>query len=359
MGSTSPAGSTGEDACHFSMAFTYELARTEYQVASDKLKKAVGPYKTARVCIRPVLRVYSSCLPLDVLTLLSSHGMVCAGCPHGSIFSAFAGNHRCPLLIPAPTFPPPLSWHLCQDAMTSAISSYTESMYEAGGGKGGSTGASNKNAPGNKKNAPGAPGQAKDNAPGAPGQATASPSEGQKWWEVLYKAQKKPTASAPAGAPAGAPGTSAPSGAPGTSARGRDGAQEQTSSRGRDAGQAGSVGTEWKVSRPDTSKQASVSTQWKVSHPVIKKDVDDAKSKEAVQQKVYKDTAKEREEQKAAQAKEVAAERKELLEEALKRIAAKEAKKKEEEKVAAHLKELQASRVHRSVTLSLSFIRCL
>jgi len=84
-----------------------------------------------------------------------------------------------------------------------------------------------------------------------------------------------------------------------------------------------------------------VSTQWKVSHPVIKKDVDDAKSKEAVQQKVYKDTAKEREEQKAAQAKEVAAERKELLEEALKRIAAKEAKKKEEEKVAAHLKELQ------------------
>ena len=32
------------------MAFTYELAREEYQVASDKLKLAIGPYKTARVC---------------------------------------------------------------------------------------------------------------------------------------------------------------------------------------------------------------------------------------------------------------------------------------------------------------------
>jgi hypothetical protein len=66
-----------------------------------------------------------------------------------------------------------------------------------------------------------------------------------------------------------------------------------------------------------------------VSDPVIKKDLDDAKTKEALQQKLYKDAAEEREEQKKEQAKEVAAERTELLEEALKRIAAKEAKKEE------------------------------
>jgi hypothetical protein len=80
-----------------------------------------------------------------------------------------------------------------------------------------------------------------------------------------------------------------------------------------------------------------------VSDPVIKKDLDDAKTKEALQQKLYKDAAKEREEQKKEQAKEVDAERKELLEEALKRIAAKEVEKEEEEKLAKHLKELAAS----------------
>jgi hypothetical protein len=188
--------------------------------------------------------------------------------------------------------------------MTNAISSYTESMYEAGGGKGGSTGMSNK------KGASGATGQATTStsetqkAPGAPG------APGQKWWEV-YKAQKKPTASLSGGAPAGPPGESS---------RGRDGSKEQASSRGRDGGH-----------------------EWKVSDPVIKKDVDDAKTKEALQQKLYKDAAKEREEQKKEQAKEVDAERKELLEEALKRIAAKEVEKEEEEKLAKHLKELAAS----------------
>jgi len=239
LGSTSPAGSTGEEACHFSMAFAYKLTREEYQIAAEKLKNAIGPFKSAR------------------------------------------------------------------DAMTNAISSYTESMYEAGGGKGGSTGMSNK------KGASGATGQATTStsetqkAPGAPG------APGQKWWEV-YKAQKKPTASLSGGAPAGPPGESS---------RGRDGSKEQASSRGRDGGH-----------------------EWKVSDPVIKKDVDDAKTKEALQQKLYKDAAKEREEQKKEQAKEVAAERKELLEEALKRIAAKEAKKEEEEKLAKHLKELAEER---------------
>ena len=183
---------------------------------------------------------------------------------------------------PVPTFLPS-RYRPCQDAMTSAISSYTESMYEAGGGKGGSTGVSNK------KDAPGAPGQANPGAPGAPGQ---------KYWEVLYKAQKKP--------------------------RGREDSEDQASPRGRDAG------GKWK-------------TEWKVSDPVIKKDLDDAKAKEAAQQKLYTDDAQKRKVLKEEQAKEVAEERKELLEEALKRIAAKEAKQEKEEELAKHLKEVAAS----------------
>ena len=166
--------------------------------------------------------------------------------------------------------------------MTSAISSYTESMYEAGGGKGASTGVINKKHPL-------APWQATPGAPGAPGQ---------KYWEVLYKAQKKP--------------------------RGREESEDQASPRGRDAG------GEWK-------------TEWKLSDPVIKKDSDDAKAKEAAQQKLYSDDAQKREVLKEEQAKEVAEERKELLEEALKRIAAKEAKKEKEEELAKHLKEVAAS----------------
>jgi hypothetical protein len=166
--------------------------------------------------------------------------------------------------------------------MTSAISSYTESMYEAGGGKGASTGVINKKHPL-------APWQATPGAPGAPGQ---------KYWEVLYKAQKKP--------------------------RGREDSEDQATPRGRNAG------GKWK-------------TEWKVSDPVIKKDLDDAKTKEAAQQKLYKDDDKKREVLKEEQAKEVAEERKELLEEALKRIAAKEAKKEKEEEFAKHLKEVAAS----------------
>ena len=68
-GSAAPAGSTGEDACAFSMAMRLEISRLDYLLAADRFKKATAPYKTAR------------------------------------------------------------------DAMTTAISSYTESMYEAGGGR--------------------------------------------------------------------------------------------------------------------------------------------------------------------------------------------------------------------------------
>jgi hypothetical protein len=191
--------------------------------------------------------------------------------------------------------------------MTNAISSYTESMYEAGGGKGGSTGVSNQ------KGAPGATstsGTRKE--AGASGASGAPGAPGQKWWEAQYKAQQKPTA----------PSSSGRDG----NSRGRDGSEDTASSRGR------------------THTQTHTHThEWKVSDPVIKKDVVDAKTKEALQQKLYKDATKEREEQKKEQAKEVAAERRELLEEALKRIAAKEAKKEEEEKLAKHLKELAAS----------------
>lgn len=360
--------------------------------------------------------------------------------------------------------------------MTNAISSYTESMYEAGGGKGGSTGMSNK------KGASGATGQATTStsetqkAPGAPG------APGQKWWEV-YKAQKKPTASLSGGAPAGPPGESS---------RGRDNSGDQTSLRGRDAGQGrsnkkgepGAPGEAVKAGAGETAGytfedllqqvqavqssvlvlpaivlkdpavksalaslqafrsslqgaegqavksidsvpivrsvfckqlqskltllakaldpykqaeaaklnvaylvtqlEATTSTSETQMVPgasgdlVIKKDVDDAKTKEAVQQKLYKewttewkksnrankilkdvddaktrgdaqqklykDAAKGREEPtKKEEAQEVAEERRELLEEALKRIAAKEAKKKEEEESAKHLRELTAS----------------
>ena len=195
--------------------------------------------------------------------------------------------------------------------MTNAISSYTESMYEAGGGKGGSTGVSNqKGAPGATSTSETRKEAGASGAPGAPG------AHGQKWWEAQYKAQQKPTA----------PSSNGRDG----NSRGRDGSEDTASSRGRDAGH--------------THTHTHTHThEWKVSDPVIKKDLDDAKTKEALQQKLYKDAAKEREEQKKEQAKEVAAERKELLEEALKRIAAKEAKKEEEEKLAKHLKELAAS----------------
>ena len=75
MGSAAPAGSTGADACHFSLAMRYELTREDYQIAAARMKQAIAPYKTAR------------------------------------------------------------------DAMTTAISTYSESMYEAGGGKRGSVSA--------------------------------------------------------------------------------------------------------------------------------------------------------------------------------------------------------------------------
>ena len=87
-------------------------------------------------------------------------------------------------------------------------------------------------------------------------------------------------------------------------------------------------------------------TEWKKSNRANKilKDVDDAKTRGDAQQKLYKDAAKGREEPtKKEEAQEVAEERRELLEEALKRIAAKEAKKKEEEESAKHLRELTAS----------------
>ena len=55
------------------MGFTYELAREEYLVAANNLKHAVGPYKSARVCIRPFLRLPSFVRPLDVVILPSLH----------------------------------------------------------------------------------------------------------------------------------------------------------------------------------------------------------------------------------------------------------------------------------------------
>jgi hypothetical protein len=48
LGSTSPVGSTGEDACHFSMSFTYMLTKVEYQHAADELKMTTAPFKTAK-----------------------------------------------------------------------------------------------------------------------------------------------------------------------------------------------------------------------------------------------------------------------------------------------------------------------
>jgi hypothetical protein len=108
MGSTSPAGSTGEDACHFSMAFTYELAREEYLVAANNLKHAVGPYKSARVCIRSFLRLLSFLRPLDVVILPSLH-IACAWftweIPDSPLLNAFADTRRCPRQPPL-SFPP-------------------------------------------------------------------------------------------------------------------------------------------------------------------------------------------------------------------------------------------------------------
>jgi hypothetical protein len=81
--------------------------------------------------------------------------------------------------------------------MSSAISTYTESMYEAGGGKGGSL---------------------VDTGHGPSQNAQKTP----------QNAQKTPTATLSGGAPAGPPGESS---------RGRDGSEGQASSRGRDPGQ--------------------------------------------------------------------------------------------------------------------------
>jgi len=107
--------------------------------------------------------------------------------------------------------------------MTSAISTYTESMYEAGGGKGGSlvdTGHGPSQGSTSESN--------KKGEPGASGHATASTSRTQKARASGAPAQKKPTAPLSVGAPAGPPGESS---------RGRDGSEDQVSSRGRDAGQ--------------------------------------------------------------------------------------------------------------------------
>ena len=73
LGSTSPAGSTGEEACHFSMAFAYKLTREEYQIAAEKLKNAIGPFKSARVCIRPFLMPIFLRATLDFLIMPSVH----------------------------------------------------------------------------------------------------------------------------------------------------------------------------------------------------------------------------------------------------------------------------------------------
>ena len=102
MGSAAPAGSTGADACHFSLAMRYELTREDYQIAAKRMQEAISPYKTAR------------------------------------------------------------------DAMTTAISSYMESTYEAGGGKGG----------------------AASSTKGGKSQAEGGSSK-KAYWEAIYKKQKK------------------------------------------------------------------------------------------------------------------------------------------------------------------------
>ena len=363
--------------------------------------------------------------------------------------------------------------------MTSAISTYTESMYEAGGGKGGSlVDAGHGPSQGSTSESN------KKGEPGASGQAAASTSGTQKAPHTSgAPSQKKPIAPLSGGASARPPGESS---------RGRDNSGDQTSLRGRDAGQGrsnkkgepGAPGEAVKAGAGETAGytfedllqqvqavqssvlvlpaivlkdpavksalaslqafrsslqgaegqavksidsvpivrsvfckqlqskltllakaldpykqaeaaklnvaylvtqlEATTSTSETQMVPgasgdlVIKKDVDDAKTKEAVQQKLYKewttewkksnrankilkdvddaktrgdaqqklykDAAKGREEpKKKEEAQEVAEERRELLEEALKRIAAKEAKKKEEEESAKHLRELTAS----------------
>ena len=119
MGSAAPAGSTGADACHFSLAMRYELTREDYQIAAKRMQEAISPYKTAR------------------------------------------------------------------DAMTTAISSYTESTYEAGGGKGG----------------------AASSTKGGKSQAEGGSSK-KAYWEAIYKKQKKREAS-PQGADAASRGRDA------------------------------------------------------------------------------------------------------------------------------------------------------
>ena len=108
--------------------------------------------------------------------------------------------------------------------MTSAISTYTESMYEAGGGKGGSlVDAGHGPSQGSTSESN------KKGEPGASGQAAASTSGTQKAPHTSgAPSQKKPIAPLSGGASARPPGESS---------RGRDSSGDQTSLRGRDAGQ--------------------------------------------------------------------------------------------------------------------------
>jgi hypothetical protein len=62
LASTSPAGSTGEDACHFSESFMYNLLRTEYVVAAARVKMAAAPFKSARDALSGAISSYSESL---------------------------------------------------------------------------------------------------------------------------------------------------------------------------------------------------------------------------------------------------------------------------------------------------------
>ena len=59
------------------MAFAYKLTREEYQIAAEKLKNSIGPFKSARVCIRPFLMPILLRATLDFLIIPSIH-RVCA-----------------------------------------------------------------------------------------------------------------------------------------------------------------------------------------------------------------------------------------------------------------------------------------
>jgi hypothetical protein len=55
------------------MAFAYKLTREEYQIAAEKLKNAIGPFKSARVFIRPFLMPILLRATLDVVSMPSIH----------------------------------------------------------------------------------------------------------------------------------------------------------------------------------------------------------------------------------------------------------------------------------------------